>query len=68
MSDLDPVRVLRPVPFSELPRWGALQRFVLFRSLLALSFLLQYVVQRGDRPVLALLLLSAAGLIVSGAA
>jgi hypothetical protein len=68
MSDPGPVRVLRPVPWSEQPQWDALRRLVLYRSLLALPFLLQYLVHREDRPVLALLLLSAAGLIVSGAA
>ncbi len=68
MSDPGTVRVLRPAPWSEQPQWDALRRLVLYRSLLALPFLLQYVVQRGDRPVFALLLLSAAGLIAFGAA
>lgn len=68
MSDPGTVRVLHPVPWSEQPQWVALRRLVLYRSLLALPFLFQFVVQRGDRPVLALLLLSAAGLIASGTA
>ncbi|WP_286690200.1 MULTISPECIES: hypothetical protein [unclassified Aeromicrobium] len=68
MSDPGTVRVLHPVPWSEQPQWVALRRLVFYRSLLALPFLFQFVVQRGDRPVLALLLLSAAGLIASGTA
>jgi hypothetical protein len=68
MSDPGPVCVLRPVPWSEQPQWDALRRLVLYRALLAVPLLLQYLVHREDRPVLALLLLAGAVLIASGTA
>lgn len=62
MSDPGPVRVFRPVPWSEQPQWGAAIRAAMSPTVLSLAMLLQFWAAQDTRPRFAALTLVLAAL------